>query len=240
MGAGDIDIYNSGSSLLIDKQGTVEQIYIPKAGTSISNNEGQVFIQTADNKKYTFPYGLITTPTSTDIDDLVDQLEGYLDSNPITDRLDLIDQDYSLRNGNSYRASLSRNSVAAPENMALFRNTGVGYLRIKSIDFFFNVTTSISWEIYLNPTVTANGTIQTTINNKTDAPVGAAGELYDSPTISANGTLIRPFITDTNRRYYSDQVVLLLAPGNSLLFRRLSGGAGNEFRSTIIWDEVTL
>jgi hypothetical protein len=241
MASGNINIANSGNSIEIDDLGGVQKAYVPKEGASVSNNVDTVFIQTSDNKKFTIPYADIALPVTANILELVDTIEGWLDENITTQKMDDLNRDFQLFQGNSYRASISKNSVAAPEDMILFKNaSGTKYMRIRSIDLYFNVTASVSWETYLNPTITADGTLKTSVNNKTDGGAGAEGQLYDAPTISAAGTLIRPFMTDTNRRVSIDQPLLLLAPGENLLIRRLNGGAGNEFRYTITWDEVTL
>lgn len=142
-----------------------------------------------------------------------------------------------LEAGFSFVSVIQRNSIAAPENIFLFRNLGSKTVRFDDIELYFNTASSVTWEVYRNPTITANGTAVAAINANSGSSNVATATLFDAPTIAGLGTQIRSFLTDPNNRNNKQSYSLILAPGHSILLRRLNVGLGNELGLTFQWTE---
>lgn len=142
-----------------------------------------------------------------------------------------------LAAGHIFRSVFSRNSTSAPENVMLFKNGATKSVLFNIFELFFNATAANFWEVYLNPTITDNGTALSAINANTASVITPTAILYDAPTISDVGTLIRAFTLDTNSRFSLSSPLILLAPNHSILLRRVNVGAGNEIRSNWQWTE---
>jgi len=231
-------ISDSGSSLLIDKIGTVEQIYVPKAGCSISNNLTTIFIQSADGKKYTFSYTDITSPVSTDIDNLTDQIEAMLDTGSLAENINALNDQIALDAGNVFRSMISRNTAAAPENVMLFRAGPLKRVKFSLFDLFLNSSVFNTWEAYVNPTYSSPGAVIPSVNAKSDSPTLATAVMRDTPAILTLGTRIRVFSMSLNQQFNVDKPLYSLAPNHSILLRRLNVGAGNAMRLNIHWTEI--
>jgi len=130
-----------------------------------------------------------------------------------------------LEKGTLFIANINRNSTGAPETVTLLKNEGATSIRIYSADLFYD--SNSQWELYLNPTITTNGTARPTINLNSGSVLTTSAVLYDAPTVSANGTLLFPFQVAANTRQLAIPGVIILAAGHSLLLRRVNSGAGN-------------
>lgn len=142
-----------------------------------------------------------------------------------------------LEAGFSFVSTISRNSTAAPENVFLFRNLGTKTVRFSEFEVYFNNTTFSTWETYLNPTITADGTALTAVNANMTSSNVATATLFDAPTIAAVGTKVRTFATDSNVRSNKQPFGVILGPGDSVFLRRVNVGLGNDLRITFTWTE---
>lgn len=144
----------------------------------------------------------------------------------------------SLNNGNEFIALLNRNTTATPEQVCLFKNGATKKARIRLMISFLNTATFGTFEVYKNPTITANGAAITINNLNTSSTTTSTALFFDAPTISANGTLIYVWAMGTDQRNFVNELNFLIKTSDNLLFRRTGGGgAGNELRFNIIWSE---
>lgn len=147
-------------------------------------------------------------------------------------------EDSALENGLAFGSIISRNTAAAPEDMALFV-VGAKPVRLRRLDLDLNAGANTIWQLYLNPTVTANGTAITAINRNTATAVAPTAVLYDAPTIAALGTLINEFLTTASNRTPIQPIDAhwKLKPGDRLLVRRVNTGIGTATAIRLRWTE---
>src|SRR3990167_1521508 len=80
-------------------------------------------------------------------------------------------------------------------DLLLITNTSANTYAAK--DIFFSIaetdTKTSLWEIYLSPTVTSNGTLQTSKDFQTNSTTANTVLVYKRPTISSYGNPVRKF-----------------------------------------------
>lgn len=92
------------------------------------------------------------------------------------------------------------------------------------------------WKLYLNPTVTSNGTAQT-ITNIGDT-ISPEAIIYKAPTISADGIHLRSFVVNKGFNYFTLTIpVRFLEAGNKILLKRTSTEKGSPATITLDWTE---
>jgi len=139
-----------------------------------------------------------------------------------------------------YKSVITKTVLTDTENFCLFTNALGNKKAAKFIFFEIKQTKaeSSTWEIYLNPTVTSNGTLQTVtiVNDHINTP--STVSLYQGPTVSEKGLLIRRFNVPTHTKEFSTNApIAQLEPGYSILITRSSKLSGNV-TSTWTWKEV--
>ena len=139
-----------------------------------------------------------------------------------------------LENGQLFISTLARNSTAAPENICLFV-AGAAGMRTFRLDVSINATNPL-FELYLNPTVSANGTILPAINLNRGSATIPTGVFHDAPTVTALGRLLQGFMIGTERSRPIELPIRLQA-GDRVLLRRVLTGGGNELRISARWGE---
>lgn len=139
-----------------------------------------------------------------------------------------------LENGQLFISTLARNSTAAPENICLFV-AGAAGVRTFRLEVSINATNPL-FELYLNPTVSANGTALSSVNLNRGSATISTGALHDAPTVTTLGTLFQGFMIGTERSRIVELPIRLQA-GDRVLLRRVLTGAGNELRISVRWGE---
>lgn len=127
-----------------------------------------------------------------------------------------------------------------PKDVCYFTNPSNSTYIARNIFFTVSCEKSVNslWEIYINPTVTDNGTSQSVTNwNNHDNSTNNI-LLYRGPTISDPGTLIRKFVLPGNLKEFSTNGPWAeMLPGESVLIRRIQGDTGTII-STWTWSEL--
>lgn len=119
-------------------------------------------------------------------------------SDPITV---VFDDTNTARQGKLYFVNTGFNSIATPTETVYFlikNPSGSGKVvtleqLIVTVDE--NIGATYRVRIYLDPTITTNGTSLTPVNARQVGTVAVSSTTFRSPTISANGTLV--FVTNT-------------------------------------------
>jgi hypothetical protein len=116
------------------------------------------------------------------------------------------------------------------------------------VDVYFNtihiglVTPSqyVLVKTWINPTVTANGTPQTPINNNIGGSETSAVDLYTEPSISNDGTQFRNMIqgASQNSIYYVEEHAIKLSQGQSIMITGMPKNNNKELSITITWTEI--
>ncbi len=145
--------------------------------------------------------------------------------------------------GFGYSAIVARITATAPEEYALFV-AGEKTTRVRFLGVGVNSNQVQLWEIYLSPTVSANGTSVVPINRNgkfnpvvsfpSNAPQSA---LYDTPTVVDPGQLVnRLFIS--GERTEGVGLTFKLSPNAKILARRVAGvGASVDSFVRLDWSE---
>lgn len=101
----------------------------------------------------------------------------------------------------------------------------------------------IDYIIYNNPTVTANGTLQTVAKLNPSSSLTSAISLYTSPTVTANGTRIYYYTGGVGNSqaqpiFTSSNPYIMIPPSNSLLINGIAKANNTVAIMNIIWFEV--
>lgn len=143
-------------------------------------------------------------------------------------------EEAELERGTLFIATLSRDtSGGSPAPEALFINEGGTAIRIYRAVMGYR--SNAEWEIYLNPTITANGTLLGKLNLRTGSGNTTSANMYDTPTVTANGTLLYAFHSANSVRESGIPGAIILGPGHSVLLRRVTSGGGNKLNFNVIW-----
>lgn len=145
-------------------------------------------------------------------------------------------QEGELERGTLFLSNINRDSVGlilGVENVALLKNESAAAIRVYAADLAFPANSE--WELYLNPTTSANGTVRTNINLRTDSSTTSLTKLYDSPTVTTNGTFMYGFQISSSIRSSVLPGTIILGVGHSLLFKRTVGGAGSRIHLNVSW-----
>jgi hypothetical protein len=96
-----------------------------------------------------------------------------------------------------------------------------------------------SFEVYTNPTVSANGTVVTPVNRAVGNSATSAMNVYKGPTITSNGSLISTIINAQNANSISivDAYNLKILPGNSILITGNPGTNSTGIYISLTWSE---
>lgn len=141
------------------------------------------------------------------------------DSDPITV---VLDDTSTARDGKLYFVNTGFNSIATPTETVYFlikNPSGSG--KVVTLEQMIlttdeNIGATYRVRLYLNPTITANGTTLTPVNARQVGTVAVSSTTHRSPTISANGTLV--FVTNvTIGNNLIDAGSILLDPNNNYL-----------------------
>lgn len=127
-------------------------------------------------------------------------------------------------------------------DFVLFRNpSGSGkIIRLHDIDYIYNKGAGIGIvRIYLNPTITSDGT-PLNINNKyINYPNSPIAQAYLSPITTAKGTIRKTFGQSAVGTYSEEQHLGLIMPANSTLLLTVQPAANNTDHSMYMdWSEV--
>lgn len=160
------------------------------------------------------------------------------------------EHDYYISQGNAFGlisadSALTANSTET--NLVYIRNPSL----TKSV-YIFQMFASddvaggnnwIRFKLYYNPTVSANGTLQTVPNLLAGSATASTTLAYYSPTVTTRGTLIRSWsqgfnnaagpINEPHQDHY-----LILPPSQTLLFTATAKANGNAINAMFYWFEV--
>lgn len=123
----------------------------------------------------------------------------------------------------------------------LFRNpTGSGkFVRVYSIRI--SSDDAATFRVYQTPTVTANGTAVTTLNNYVKSGAAAASStVFSQPTTSSNGTLYHVHITTAEEGTIELQLEqhIILDANNAILITVANGSNNTPTNASISWIEI--
>lgn len=130
-------------------------------------------------------------------------------------------------------------------NVVLFRNPSGSTRTVRIKRFVFTNTRDVSSfvriRVYVGPTVTGTGTLQTSVALDVGGGASAQGEFRLSPTTSANGTQILDYMAPGNVSGFSQIHDAFdgfqLRPNTALLFTASADGTNREPRISIMWEE---
>lgn len=96
---------------------------------------------------------------------------------------------------------------------------------------------------YKNPTITSNGTTQTTINGWFGSSTSSLMQIYSLPTISVKGTLFTSCIAGSplsGGGLYKDDYLedIVVEPGNSVLITGQPDGTNRTLNFSMTWLEI--
>ena len=139
-----------------------------------------------------------------------------------------------------FEATVVQGELGDTQDVALFVNP-VGSTQT-AIDIFSKIDTESDevscWEIFHNPVVTSNGTLQTITNLSTAlATTASLVKLYSNPIVSDLGQSLRQFkVYGRLDGLFIKTPVIELQPGHRLLLRRLTTGT-ETITNTWQWNE---
>lgn len=122
------------------------------------------------------------------------------------------------------------------EDLILFENpsTSTKVVRFEVCDIEYAITANSTWKLYLNPTVTSNGTTLTATSTNTSTPDAS---VYSVPTISDDGTHLRTFGINKDFDYLPIMFAIIhLHPDNKILLKKTSSEKGTATIS-LSWRE---
>lgn len=104
------------------------------------------------------------------------------------------------------------------------------------------VAISNNWtliKMFANPTVTANGTALTAINNKIGGTVTSVANIYSLPTTSSNGVELRSKFNGENNNSirFVDQEIIILE-GQTFLISGEPKSNDRDLSLTVTWIEI--
>lgn len=135
-----------------------------------------------------------------------------------------------------YQISFSRSISNQSTDMLLFTNPSSSSIvvRFEPCVIEYEISRDSTWKIYLDPTITSNGTQLTLLNNQS----GNIGLAYRNPVISDDGTLLKSFIINKNYDYTSLVFPMIhLHPDRSILLKKTSSESGSA-TITLSWREL--
>ena len=101
-----------------------------------------------------------------------------------------------------------------------------------------NITVDV--RVFSSPTVTANGTVVTPVNNKVGS-VAASSVLANSlPTVSANGSVLRDVVNGQNSNSvpFAQDSAIIMPENSAILITARPSTNGREVAITLIWIEI--
>jgi hypothetical protein len=133
----------------------------------------------------------------------------------------------------------SNTSSASPEDVLYLINGFTKTLRITEIAIHnFDTAGASAWDLFLNPTVSNNGTSLIIRNRNTNNTTVSTAAAFRNPTVTNTGVLIWTTTTDGNLKAKILDPHISLSPGDRLLLRRTGSGGGNNQRIMFQWIEV--
>lgn len=94
-----------------------------------------------------------------------------------------------------------------------------------------------AFRVYFNPTITGNGTPVTPINLRPASSTTSIANVYSSPTVSSNGTYVATLASFSYTPNVST-VLIILDPGQTVLYTSTATGAGNQIEVELVWYEI--
>jgi hypothetical protein len=156
--------------------------------------------------------------------------------------------EYAAISKKLYVASFDFTLTSSGEKMVLyFRNPNASGKTITLVDATFGLTNTVSSEaiirMYVNPTVTVNGTAVTVSPAYVGGSQAASVSLLTTaPTVTANGTQYFAAQTsggaNSNGSHYEFDQAPILAANNSLLFTGNPDGTNRGLMITLRWMEI--
>lgn len=141
-----------------------------------------------------------------------------------------------------FKSIISKTSFQDTEDLCLFKNP-VSSLKAAKLIFFsleYDFKGNSTWEIYVNPTVTSDGTIQTAVKFNSKDNDSNSISLFANPTVSNYNALIRKFLVPSHTQEFSTNAPSAqLEPGESILVRKVTKSSG-KVTNTWTWEEVDL
>ncbi len=138
-----------------------------------------------------------------------------------------------------YQSTFSLTIPKESTNVLLFKNPTLSTIAVRFETCAIDYETDYDsiWKVYLNPTVTSNGTLQTNINISTT--IASQGLIYKSPVTTADGIHLRSFVINKGFDYFTLLIpVLQLEAGNTILIKKTSSEARNTADIDFKWREL--
>lgn len=145
--------------------------------------------------------------------------------------------------GKMFRSTTNYNNPGGTVeiNNALFRNPAGSGVNCTVRKFVFSAGGSgnVTFKIYRNPRITANGTAQSTVGGRSTGQATAQCILSINPTTSASGTLFTTRYASTSGISMLEDIrgTIILEPGQSLLFRTIQTLTGQPGSIDSEWSE---
>ena len=151
-----------------------------------------------------------------------------------------------VTNGKVYTVSKNLNMAAADTDnpLVLIKNPSASgkTLYVYATHVGVNVTNvAANFKLWYDPTITANGTVETPRNNNIGGGFGASVmNVFSLSTVSASGTLIGTYAVgqNTNTLPRIDDFSIFLAPGHNLLLTGAPGSNNRVATVTMTWAET--
>jgi hypothetical protein len=145
-----------------------------------------------------------------------------------------------------YAVCGSRSSIGTTElPVVYFRNPSGSSRTVKIRQIIANnshtVSSGIRFRVYVNPTVSANGTALTEVALDIGSGNTPSADAFSSPTVSANGSQIADlsaaaFLTSTSVNLVPSDGLQLRA-NNTILITAVADGSSRVANITIWWEE---
>lgn len=137
-----------------------------------------------------------------------------------------------------FKSIFTTNSNNTPDNICLFKNSTNSLKAGKLLYFKIDSDKSedITFEIYVNQSITSNGTLVTT--KKLDTYYSDTNSIlfYRNPVVVLN-IPVRKFLLSSNTKEFSTNLpVEQLDPGQSILVRKITKSLG-KLTITLTWEE---
>jgi len=143
--------------------------------------------------------------------------------------------------GNAYISSLKLSGIGNTETpvMLLINPAGTKKALYHNVRKLTCVTSNAgnAFRVYFNPTITSNGTPIIPTNLRPASPNTSIATSYSNPTISANGTYIAT-LASSGYASNASTVLLILDPGQVVLYTSTATGAGNQIEVELAWYEI--
>ncbi len=113
-------------------------------------------------------------------------------------------------------------------------------IRIRSVtQSIVSTNKPTTFRAYFNPTVTANGTVETPVNKLSDSVIATVALLTTLPTISANGVRVNADVPVAGVFVVEPGFTMIIAPGDSFLITVQPTVNNTLVNVTMDWAEVT-